>query len=693
MKRVKNAWALLLCLCMAVTLLPMTSFAAGNEVGVDSLALLQTAINDSTGTADVPTTIRVTAPITVSGKKDTISIPAGKHIQLSGEAVSKTNASYGATSLFKVSDNSSLTLCDISVSSQYEYTVDVTSGGKLTLNSGAAIHNIGKASGINVTGGKLILNSGSLIEGTTAENYGIYLTGGSCTMNGGTIRTQASGIFAEGSAEVQLNGGVITGCKTTGICVYNATCTMEDGMTFTQNTGASINTYSPSVFSMNGGKIINNNDTTYNGGAINGNGGTLNLKGGRISDNSAADGGALYLESSTNVTMEGTVIEGNTASNKGGGIYITGRSTVTVKSGSICNNSANTEAGGVIVMAYSKLILEGGEIAGNTAPKYAGISSTVDPVTVQGSAVVKNNLITGTQTESNIFADRIQVNGSLSGEIGITLRTPALGSVLALGESYTLTEADAVCFREDSGAFGVVLSGNNAVLAAAAAEPEIQRDLDRENMDVTQGEEDVSLSVGATNQDGGVITYQWFVKTEESGNFAPVEGADAATFTPDLSRDGTYWYYVQITNTKNGTAKTTDSAIKKLTVLALANYTAVDAAVAKAEALNKAEYKDFSAVERAIVAVVRGKNITEQSTVDAMAKAIENEISALEKKPAPTPSESEQPSKPSTPEDKPATDIPQTGDNSNSLLWAVLLLLASGGLMGIALYARKRETN
>lgn len=152
--------------------------------------------------------------------------------------------------------------------------------------------------------------------------------------------------------------------------------------------------------------------------------------------------------------MEGTVIEGNTASNKGGGIYITGRSTVTVKSGSICNNSANTEAGGVIVMAYSKLILEGGEIAGNTAPKYAGISSTVDPVTVQGSAVVKNNLITGTQTESNIFADRIQVNGSLSGEIGITLRTPALGSVLALGESYTLTEADAVCFREDSGAFG-----------------------------------------------------------------------------------------------------------------------------------------------------------------------------------------------------------------------------------------------
>lgn len=112
-------------------------------------------------------------------------------------------------------------------------------------------------------------------------------------------------------------------------------------------------------------------------------------------------------------------------------------------------------------------------------------------------------------------------------------------------------------------------------------------------MDVTQGEEDVSLSVGATNQDGGVITYQWFVKTEESGNFAPVEGADAATFTPDLSRDGTYWYYVQITNTKNGTAKTTDSAIKKLTVLALANYTAVDAPWRKLKLSTKRSIRIF----------------------------------------------------------------------------------------------------
>ena len=65
-----------------------------------------------------------------------------------------------------------------------------------------------------------------------------------------------------------------------------------------------------------------------------------------------------------------------------------------------------------------------------------------------------------------------------------------------------------------------------------------------------------------------------------------------------------------------------------------ADYTKVDEAIAKANALNKDNYKDFSAVEAAVKAVVRDKNITEQSEVDAMAKAIEDAIAALEQKPS-----------------------------------------------------------
>ena len=65
-----------------------------------------------------------------------------------------------------------------------------------------------------------------------------------------------------------------------------------------------------------------------------------------------------------------------------------------------------------------------------------------------------------------------------------------------------------------------------------------------------------------------------------------------------------------------------------------ADYTKVDEAIAKANALNKDAYTNFTAVETAINAVVRDKNITEQDEVDAMAQAIENAITALEEKPA-----------------------------------------------------------
>ena len=67
-----------------------------------------------------------------------------------------------------------------------------------------------------------------------------------------------------------------------------------------------------------------------------------------------------------------------------------------------------------------------------------------------------------------------------------------------------------------------------------------------------------------------------------------------------------------------------------------ADYSQVDEAIAKANTLNKADYKDFSDVEAALNAVVRDKNILEQEQVDAMADAIINAINALELKNIPT---------------------------------------------------------
>ncbi len=126
-------------------------------------------------------------------------------------------------------------------------------------------------------------------------------------------------------------------------------------------------------------------------------------------------------------------------------------------------------------------------------------------------------------------------------------------------------------------------------------------------------------------------------------------------------------------------AKAIEDAIAAL-VYKDADYTKVDAAIAKANALKKDDYKDFSGVEAAINAVVRGKNITEQSEVDKMAKAIEDAIAALEKKPAST--------KPGT-----SDKSPQTGDTSNIALWIALLFVSGGAAIGTTVVSRKKKYN
>ena len=111
-----------------------------------------------------------------------------------------------------------------------------------------------------------------------------------------------------------------------------------------------------------------------------------------------------------------------------------------------------------------------------------------------------------------------------------------------------------------------------------------------------------------------------------------------------------------------------------------ADYTKVDAAIKKANALKKDDYKDFSGVKNAVKAIVRGKNITEQSEVDKMAKAIEDAIAALEKKPASA--------KPKT-----SDKNPKTGYTSNLALWIALLFVSGGAAVGTMVVSRKKKYN
>ena len=154
-----------------------------------------------------------------------------------------------------------------------------------------------------------------------------------------------------------------------------------------------------------------------------------------------------------------------------------------------------------------------------------------------------------------------------------------------------------------------------------------------------------------------------------------------------------------------------------------ADYTAVDAALAEVAKRNRDDYTNFSDVDAAVNAVVRGYDRTHQSEVDAMAAAIQSALAALEKKPAPTaaptaeptaaptavptaaptaaptqaPQESTAPAATQAPTPAPTTaptaaptatpapqavsTIPATGDGANIvLLWVMLVVSGSAAL-------------
>ena len=151
---------------------------------------------------------------------------------------------------------------------------------------------------------------------------------------------------------------------------------------------------------------------------------------------------------------------------------------------------------------------------------------------------------------------------------------------------------------------------------------------------------------------------------------------ETGTYTVEVSADNCEVFNLNITITADTATHTQTIAMTYLP----ADYTKVDGAIDKANALNKDNYKDFSAVEAAVKAVVRGKNITEQSEVDKMAKTIEDAIVALEKKPAST--------KPGT-----SDKCPQTGDTSSLALWIVLLFTSGGAAIATTVVSRKKKYN
>ena len=254
----------------------------------------------------------------------------------------------------------------------------------------------------------------------------VYLTGnapigGHLTVDGKTLYLCLNGktLSSNGTAKIQVeNGGRLVLCDCRGggtfegatknvwggacVYLYKSTLDMFGGkltggkVTGKGGGGAIALDDQQCIFNMYGGEISGNNGNNY-GGAIfrkfnanmpNTTGGTFNMYGGTIKDNTAKNGGAFFSTTGGTINMTGGTISGNTATQNsndagGGAIYMRGSGTINISGNAKINNNTANRWGGAICLRQDSnqttiLNMRGGEISGNKATKEGGAVHVLD---------------------------------------------------------------------------------------------------------------------------------------------------------------------------------------------------------------------------------------------------------------------------------------------------------------------------
>jgi quinol monooxygenase YgiN len=194
--------------------------------------------------------------------------------------------------------------------------------------------------------------------------------------------------------------------------------------------------------------------------------------------------------------------------------------------------------------------------------------------------------------------------------IGITdlyLEEKSIGSLL-FGKNYTDGEATIQIdyIRVDySGAFapGIILV--NAQIPEITVQPQ----------DATVNKDDeATLTVTASVEDGGTLSYQWYQNDENSyEGGSPVEDANAPSYSPSTASVGISYYYVVVTNTNEvvygETTAADTSAVATVTVIPL-----VDAQTPEitAQPQDATVYKDDEATLTVTASVEDGGTLSYQ---------------------------------------------------------------------------------
>ena len=244
----------------------------------------------------------------------------------------------------------------------------------------------------------------------------VYLTGNATisshlTVDGKTLYLCLNGktLSSNGTAKIQVeNGGRLVLCDCRGggtfegatknvwggacVYLYKSTLDMFGGkltggkVTGKGGGGAIALDDQQCIFNMYGGEISGNNGNNY-GGAIfrqfnanmpNTTGGAFNMYGGVIKNNTAKNGGAYFSTTGGTINMTGGTISGNTATQSnndagGGAIYMRGNGKIDISGNAEITGNSSSLDGGAILMGWGTInISDSAKINSNTASRWGG---------------------------------------------------------------------------------------------------------------------------------------------------------------------------------------------------------------------------------------------------------------------------------------------------------------------------------
>lgn len=352
--------------------------------------------------------------------------------------------------------------------------------GDLTVN-GSVLGNTATANGggLFVNGGTVTMNSASTVGGGNSAEYGggLYVAGGTLNLSTGSITGNTAsgnggGVFTTGSLTI---GCVVTGnSAVNGGGIYASGGTLATTGDITGNTASSNGggIYQASgTLNLNGGSVSNNTATGGNGGAIYAINVTTTIPGEvstTLSGNRAAggNGGALYMDGGSlkvgtvdvHCTFGGTATgTANTARN-GGAIYATSGE-ITIGKGYFTNNQASA-SGGAIYTQSASVTATGGSITGNAAEQGNGGAIC----SASGTLIVSGGTFSGNEAKNRAENATDGLGGALYADTGnvtysggsMTANKAVNGAALFVGSGIAAIKAGITGnIASDGGTIGV----------------------------------------------------------------------------------------------------------------------------------------------------------------------------------------------------------------------------------------------